>query len=120
MTQADVVFAFVMHSQGAYVAFAKRGGENSARPYVNVFGPSHDPGDARAARIVIEHDGAISIKDAAVATVLGAQPRTSGDTAPSPGGAKWGLATQVIEAKYASPDALAGAIIQAMRDHGGW
>jgi hypothetical protein len=119
MSQADVVFAFVKESQDTYVAFAKRGGA-SPRPYVNVFGPSHDPRDARTARVVVEHDGAISFKDASVATALGAQPRSEGEMAPGTGAATWELSRLTIEANYPGPDALVRAIIVAMRTHASW
>jgi diadenosine tetraphosphatase ApaH/serine/threonine PP2A family protein phosphatase len=123
MSQIDVVWAFVEQSQGTrgtqgtHAAFSKRG---NAKGYVNVFGPSHDPGNAETARVVVDHDGSVAFKDAAVANALGAQPRTEGVMAPSTGAAKWGLSPQTITARYVTADKLVAAIVAAMKAHASW
>jgi hypothetical protein len=121
MPQADVLVAFVEHSQNgaAHVAFSKRGA--SPRGYFNVFGPSHDPRDPRAARVVIDHDGSVAFKDASVAQALGTQPRQQGVIAPSTGAAHWELSAAMIAATYGgSTHKLVDAVVAAMRAHATW
>jgi hypothetical protein len=119
MSQADVVWAFVQQSQDiGHVAFSKRG--NSPTGYVNVFGPSHDPTNARTARIVVDHDGSVAFKDGQVATALQAQPRTTGVMAPSTGAATWELSWQAIVQVHGGADKLVSAIVAAMRAHASW
>jgi hypothetical protein len=120
MSPIDIVWAFVEQSQDTgHVAFSKRG-NSATRGYVNVFGPSHDPSNPRTARIVIDPDGSVAIKDQAVATALGAQRRTAGLMAPSTGAAKWTLSPHAIASKCGSADRLVSAIVAALRAHASW
>ncbi|WP_437802507.1 hypothetical protein [Sorangium sp. So ce693] len=121
MSQNDLLFAFIEHSQHGqdHIAFSKRGA--SSRGYVNVFGPSHDPRDPKTARIVIDHDGSVAFKDASVAQALGAQPRPEGVMAPSTGAARWELSATTIAATYGgNAHKLVGAIVAAMRANATW
>lgn len=121
MSQIDVLVAFVEHSQHgrAHVAFSKRG--DSPRGYVNVFGPSHKPRDARTARVQINPDGSVVFKNASVAQVLGAQRRSQGDMAPGTGAGKWKLSAATIAATYGgNAHKLVDAIVAAMRAHATW
>jgi hypothetical protein len=119
MSQIDIVWAFVEQSQDTgHVAFSKRG--DGPPGYVNVFGPSQDRSNPRAAQIVVKHDGSVAVKDQAVANALGAQPRTAGAMAPSTGAAKWALSAQTIAAKYGSADRFVSAIVAALKAHATW
>ena len=118
MSQADLVFAFVQQSQGKkHVAFSKRG--NGPRGYVNVFGPSHDPRNAKNALVVIQNDGSVAFKNVGVANALQAPRRFRGKMAPGTGAAKWELSSRAIT-KYGGAGKLVQRIVAKMKLHASW
>ena len=122
-TQKDVILAFVDYTQrdldneDEHVSFTKRGGEQG---YVNVFGPSHQPPNARLSRVVIEPDGSLSFKDEDIANAMGAAVRGEGVVFPGKGAAKWMLDAKTAATKFGSCPDLVRAVVEALRQHRNW